>query len=136
MGGTLSHLVFAKIAQNFAADDPEARQWVDLVFEAEDLLMDAGEISSDYVVGVCGPRLPLGRTAIAGIVWPAGASQVARSTVVAARAPSQDAMTIPNTKPFGEQEPPRGLWRRPSTRDRPKAVPRSPRAALLAGGGR
>ena len=52
MGGTLSHLVFAKIAQNFAADDPEARRCVDLVFEAEDLLMDAGEIGSDYVVGV------------------------------------------------------------------------------------
>lgn len=52
MGGTLSHLVFSGIAQNFAAGDPEARRWADLVFETEDLLMSAGEIGSDYVVGV------------------------------------------------------------------------------------
>jgi SAM-dependent methyltransferase len=52
MGGTLSHLVFAGIAQNFAASDLEARQWADLVFDTEDLLMDSGEIASDYVVGV------------------------------------------------------------------------------------
>ena len=52
MGGTLSHLVFAEIAQNFGGDDPKARRWADLVFETEDLLMDAGEICSDYVVGV------------------------------------------------------------------------------------
>jgi ubiquinone/menaquinone biosynthesis C-methylase UbiE len=52
MGGTLGHLVFARIAQNFSADDPDARRWAQLVFEAEDLLMDSGEIGSDFVVGV------------------------------------------------------------------------------------
>ena len=52
MGGTLGHLVFARIAQNFSEDDSEARRWADLVFESEDLLMDSGDIASDFVVGV------------------------------------------------------------------------------------
>jgi ubiquinone/menaquinone biosynthesis C-methylase UbiE len=52
MGGTLSHLVFSKIAQNFAADDAEARRFAALVFESEDALMDAGDIGSDYILGV------------------------------------------------------------------------------------
>lgn len=52
LGGTLGHLVFARISQNFAADDQAARRWAELVFETEDLLLDAGEIESDFVVGV------------------------------------------------------------------------------------
>jgi ubiquinone/menaquinone biosynthesis C-methylase UbiE len=52
MGGTLSHLVFSKIAQNFAADDAEARRFAALVFESEDALMDTGDIGSDYILGV------------------------------------------------------------------------------------
>jgi ubiquinone/menaquinone biosynthesis C-methylase UbiE len=52
MGGTLSHLVFSKIAQNFAADDAEARRFAAFVFDSEDALMDTGDIGSDYIVGV------------------------------------------------------------------------------------
>jgi ubiquinone/menaquinone biosynthesis C-methylase UbiE len=52
LGGTLGHLVFARIAQNFSADDQDARRWANVVFTAEDLLMDAGEIESDFIVGV------------------------------------------------------------------------------------
>lgn len=51
-GGTLLHLLFNGIAQNFLPADKEARAWLDLCFSVEDQLLASNDIKSDYIVAV------------------------------------------------------------------------------------
>lgn len=53
IGGTILHLLFSGIAHHFRQDNPETRDWLNLCFQIEDLLMKSGEISSDFVLAVC-----------------------------------------------------------------------------------
>ena len=55
-GGTLLHMLLQGIAHNFKSDDPEAQRYLRLFFEAEDLMMQSGEIRSDFAVVVCRQR--------------------------------------------------------------------------------
>jgi 2-polyprenyl-3-methyl-5-hydroxy-6-metoxy-1,4-benzoquinol methylase len=56
-GGTLLQLVFCGIAHHFTGDDPEAARVLDVCGRAEDALLAAGDIPSDFVVAVCRPRV-------------------------------------------------------------------------------
>lgn len=55
-GGTILHLLFANIAHNFITDEPEAKRWLQVCFEVEDLLLAAEELASDFAVAVCRKR--------------------------------------------------------------------------------
>jgi ubiquinone/menaquinone biosynthesis C-methylase UbiE len=48
-GGTLLHLVLDDIAGNFT-DTPEDRQWLQMLFDEEQALLRAGEITSDFAL--------------------------------------------------------------------------------------
>ena len=52
--------VLLSIAPNFPDDDPVARKALDLMFAAEGLLMDAGEVESARAVVICRKRTPVG----------------------------------------------------------------------------
>ena len=52
-GGAVLHLLFDQIAHHFLDADPRTQRFLDLCFEAEDLLMEEGELASDFVVAVC-----------------------------------------------------------------------------------
>lgn len=52
-GGTILHMLLSGIGHNFLSADVETRRWLNVLFEAEDLLMLEKEITSDYVVAVC-----------------------------------------------------------------------------------
>ena len=54
-GGTISHLVFHDIAQNFVGTDSEAEKWVNWVLDAEEDFMRLGLIRSDFSCFVCRP---------------------------------------------------------------------------------
>ncbi|MCK5056148.1 MAG: class I SAM-dependent methyltransferase [Candidatus Aminicenantes bacterium] len=56
MGGTILHLLFNGIAHHFRQDDPETRDWLNLCFTVEDLLIKTKEITSDFVLAVCGKK--------------------------------------------------------------------------------
>jgi SAM-dependent methyltransferase len=51
-GGTLLHPLLHGIAHNFRDTDNEAIQWLDLMFKLEDLLIDQGTLTSDFVTAV------------------------------------------------------------------------------------
>ncbi len=55
-GGGVLHLLFSGIAQNFRADDPVARRWVQVCMEVEDLLTASGDVANDFAIIVCRPR--------------------------------------------------------------------------------
>ena len=52
-GGTISHLVFHDIAQNFSNSDAEADAWVKWVLDLEDSLIQQNLIQSDFMSFVC-----------------------------------------------------------------------------------
>lgn len=52
-GGNILHLLFNGIAHNFRSDDAEAQHYLDLIFKIEDMLLEGGEIQSDFIVAVC-----------------------------------------------------------------------------------
>jgi ubiquinone/menaquinone biosynthesis C-methylase UbiE len=55
-GGTVLHMLLSEIAHNFLTDDDETRRALRLCFEAEDLLLQSAELSSDFAVAVCRKR--------------------------------------------------------------------------------
>jgi SAM-dependent methyltransferase len=61
-GGALLHMLLQGIAHNFRSDDAEAQRYLRLFFEAEDLMMQSGEIQSDFAVVVCRKREPKARS--------------------------------------------------------------------------
>jgi ubiquinone/menaquinone biosynthesis C-methylase UbiE len=65
-GGTILHLLFNGIAQNFLSPDPETKHWLRICFETEDALIASGELQSDFIVAICRKRVsqPAFRTAL------------------------------------------------------------------------
>lgn len=55
-GGTVLHPLFANIAHNFIGDEPEAKRWLRVLFEVEDLLLAGEGLASDFAVAICGKR--------------------------------------------------------------------------------
>ena len=55
-GGTILALLLNGIAHNFSAQDTVAQQWLNICFTVEDLLLEAGEIQSDFAFVVCKKR--------------------------------------------------------------------------------
>jgi hypothetical protein len=56
IGGGLLHLLFNGIAHHFLDDDAATRRWLQLCFETEDMLMESGELPSDFALAVCRRR--------------------------------------------------------------------------------
>jgi len=56
LGGTLLHLVLEGIARRFDPASAADVRWLNLLFEAEDALLAAGEITSDFAVVVARRR--------------------------------------------------------------------------------
>jgi len=56
-GGSILHLLFDGIAHNFLSEDHETHRFLHLCFQVEDLLLESGDIQSDFVVVVCKKRL-------------------------------------------------------------------------------
>lgn len=59
-GGTVLHMLFDDIAANFLGNDgqekdDEARRLLDLCFQIEDVLLELGDIQSDFALLVCKP---------------------------------------------------------------------------------
>jgi SAM-dependent methyltransferase len=55
-GGAILHPLLSDIAHNFTNNDPVAKRWLELLFEAEDLLMREKEIGSDFALAICRKR--------------------------------------------------------------------------------
>ncbi len=55
-GGAVLHLVLGEIAHNFLGDGERTRRFLELCFEAEDLLMAEGDLASDFAVVAAQPR--------------------------------------------------------------------------------
>jgi hypothetical protein len=55
-GGIMLHLLFNGIAHHFCSQDAEAKRWLDILFDVEDVLLGKGELSSDFLVAVCRKR--------------------------------------------------------------------------------
>ena len=55
-GGTVLSLLFSEIAHNFLTEENGARTWLQFCFDAEDLLLEQGELTSDYLMGLYRPR--------------------------------------------------------------------------------
>ena len=52
-GGTVLHILLAGIAHNFAdEDDAEAQEWLGVLMDTEDRLLEEGRLGSDFVVAV------------------------------------------------------------------------------------
>jgi len=51
-GGTVLSLLFDEIAHNFLREDEETRVWLEFCFATEDLLLNRGELTSDYLIGL------------------------------------------------------------------------------------
>ena len=58
-GGTLLQFLLHGIAGNFHEGDPEALRILRMLFEVENALLEAGEVSSDFVVLAARPRKPV-----------------------------------------------------------------------------
>ncbi len=52
LGGTVLQLLFADIAHHFLSDNGETQKLLDMCFAVEDVLIDSGELPSDFVFGV------------------------------------------------------------------------------------
>lgn len=57
-GGTLLHMVLHDIAGNFSCDTAEDVRLLDLLFAMERTLIDSNDLSDDFVLAVCTPRVP------------------------------------------------------------------------------
>jgi SAM-dependent methyltransferase len=55
-GGSVLHMLLSEIAHNFPTDDLEAQRALRLCFEAEDLLLECGELANDFAVVICRRR--------------------------------------------------------------------------------
>lgn len=55
-GGTILHLLLADIAHNFLSEEEETNRFLNLFLEVEDLILEAGDLPSDFVVAVCKKR--------------------------------------------------------------------------------
>lgn len=47
-GGSLLHMLLDGIAGNFNENDPEAKEWLDRLFEVEDRLLASGQLNHDF----------------------------------------------------------------------------------------
>lgn len=56
-GGSVLNLLFSGIAHNLLSEDDETQRFIRLCFEIEDLLLESGDIQSDFAVVVCKKRL-------------------------------------------------------------------------------
>lgn len=56
LGGTILHLLFRGIAHNFLQDDPETRDWLQICFKLEDVVMRTKQVPSDFIFAVCKRR--------------------------------------------------------------------------------
>lgn len=52
-GGTILSLALSEIAQNFMEGDEESMKALEMSFDAEDVLLTSGELSSDFALIVC-----------------------------------------------------------------------------------
>lgn len=52
LGGTVLQLLFADIAHHFLSDTGETQKLLEMCFAVEDVLIDSGELPSDFVFGV------------------------------------------------------------------------------------
>jgi ubiquinone/menaquinone biosynthesis C-methylase UbiE len=55
-GGSILHLLFNGIAHNFLKNDAETNNYLKMIFQAEDLLLQSQDIQHDFVVAVCRKR--------------------------------------------------------------------------------
>lgn len=51
-GGAVLHMLLNDLAGNFKNTSPEDRAWLELCFAVEDMLMESGEVESDFVLAV------------------------------------------------------------------------------------
>lgn len=56
LGGALIQLVMEGITGNFDYDSPEDMKLLKLIFQLEDILMDMGELSSDFIFVIAGKK--------------------------------------------------------------------------------
>lgn len=56
LGGTLLHFLLHGIAGNFHADDADSMEVLELLFKIEDVLIDVGDLSSDFISIAANPR--------------------------------------------------------------------------------
>lgn len=52
-GGNILHMLFNGIAHNFRSGDAETKDYLDIIFKVEDMLIESGEMRSDFVIAVC-----------------------------------------------------------------------------------
>ncbi|MEA1937283.1 MAG: methyltransferase domain-containing protein [Patescibacteria group bacterium] len=52
-GGTILMMLFSEIAHNFLSKNNEAKKFLDICFDTEDILLQSKDIQSDFVVAVC-----------------------------------------------------------------------------------
>ena len=50
------HLLFQGISHHFLGQNPLVQKWLRLCFEVEDLLLESGELKSDFMFLVCKHR--------------------------------------------------------------------------------
>lgn len=55
-GGSILHLLFNGITHNFLKDDEETRNYLRMIFDAEDMLLESKDIQHDFIVAVCKKR--------------------------------------------------------------------------------
>ncbi len=56
LGGTLLHFLLHGIAGNFVEDDPDSMKLLELLFSIEDVLIEVGDLSSDFVSIAANPK--------------------------------------------------------------------------------
>lgn len=56
LGGTLLHFLLHGIAGNFVEEDPDSMKLLDLLFNIEDVLIDVGDLSSDFLSITAKPK--------------------------------------------------------------------------------
>ena len=55
-GGSLLHWILGGIAGNFTPQDPASMRCLQILFDAEDVLLESGELTSDFVVIAAQPK--------------------------------------------------------------------------------
>jgi ubiquinone/menaquinone biosynthesis C-methylase UbiE len=56
LGGTIVHLATMDIAFHFANGEPDSARFLELMFDAEDALLESGDIPSDHMLIIARPR--------------------------------------------------------------------------------
>jgi len=56
-GGTILYPLFSGIAHNLFSEDYETQRFINLCFEIEGLLLESGDIQSDFVIAICKKRI-------------------------------------------------------------------------------